>query len=54
MGDKGLAGDGLWSADVRSRAAAMERLVEEAIGIASNVGYHNRVSTIFLTAISQA
>ena len=49
-----LAGDGLRSADVRLRAAAMARSVKEVTGITSNVGYYDMVSKIRLAAVSQA
>ena len=54
IGDKELAGDGLRSADVRLRAAAMKISVKETIGITDDVGYHDRVSVIRLANVSHA
>ena len=53
-GLRGLVGNGLRSAAVRPFAAAMAQSVEEATGMTSVVGYHDKVSVMHYAAVSQA
>jgi hypothetical protein len=52
VGDSSAAGDGLLSAWMRLRAAAVARSVEDAVGIETWEGNHARVSTTLSALVS--